>query len=142
MKKHTEIALYIVWLCLYIICVGLGAAVPEAEGFGKVAMILTALIFFIPGITLLVMGLRNKDRKVLFRLRLVTILSLVLTMGALIGTMMTAAADSSAAAVMADLLTLVSAPMVCGQYWALSLFCWAALMMATIPGVILQKKQK
>ena len=136
MKLTKEHFAYILWLCLYILCVGLGVAAPYAEGFGKVAMVLTALIFYIPGIFLLVMGLKEKDRKILLRLRLVSAVSLLLTFGALI------AMFASLNETVYEILALVSAPMLCGQYWALSLFCWAALMMATIPGVILPGKKK
>ena len=134
MKKTKEIVLYVAWLCLYILCVGLGVMASAAEGFGKVMMVLTALIFYIPGICLLVMGMN--DKKVLRRLRAVSIVSLVLTLAALVGYFMTGNNT------MFELLAVVSAPMLCGQYWALSLFCWAALMMATIPGVIIPRGKK
>lgn len=136
MKKTKEIVLYVVWLCLYILCVGLGVMASAAEGFGKVMMVLTALIFYVPGICLLVMGLKDEDKKLLLRLRLVCIVSLVLTLAALVGYFMTGNNT------MFELLAIVSAPMLCGQYWALSLFCWAALMMATIPGVIIPRGKK
>ena len=135
MKKTKELMLYIAWLCLYILCAGLGVAAPYAEGFGKVAMVLTALIFFVPGVWLLVLGLKDNDKKMLLRLRLVAAVSLVLTLAALVG--MFASLENTAF----EILAIVSAPMLCGQYWALSLFCWAALMMATIPGVVVPRKK-
>ena len=136
MKITKELMAYIGWLCLYILCVGLGVMAPFAEGVGKVFMVLTALIFYIPGVYLLVTGIREKNRKMLLRLRLVSMISLVLTLIALIG--MFASLTETAY----EILAVVSAPMQCGQYWALSLFCWAALMMATIPGVIIPRNKK
>ena len=134
MKKTAERMLYIVWLCLYVLCVGLSTIAPYAEGFGLVIMILTELLFFVPGIWLLVMGLKDRNRKMLLRLRLVTIASLVLTLVALV------VYFKIGSQALYEVLAIVTAPMLCSQYWALSLFCWAALMMATVPGVILPRK--
>ena len=38
--------LYAAWLCLYILCVGLGT-VEKVEGIGRVFFVLTSLIFYI-----------------------------------------------------------------------------------------------
>ena len=56
-----EILSYCVWLCLYILCVGLGT-IEEAAGIGKVLFILTGLIFFLPGVYLLRLGKREKNK--------------------------------------------------------------------------------
>ena len=77
--KWKEIIAYCVWLCLYILCVGLGT-VEEVEGVGKVLFVLTSLIFFIPGVFLLVTGFQEKNRKRILRVRIIAICSLVLTM--------------------------------------------------------------
>ena len=136
MRITKEGMAYIAWLCLYILCAGLGILAPYAEGVGKVFMVLSALIFYIPGIWLLVTGLREQNRKMLLRLRLVSVISLVLTLAALVAMFVSLSETAY------EILAVVSAPMQCGQYWALSLFCWAALMMATIPGVIIPRKKK
>lgn len=136
MKITKELMAYIAWLCLYILCAGLGVMAPYAEGPGKVFMVLTALIFYIPGIYLLVTAIGENNRKMLLRLRLVSVISLALTLVALV------AMFASLSETAYEILAVVSAPMQCGQYWALSLFCWAALMMATIPGVIISRKKK
>ena len=67
--KVKEWILYAAWLCLYILCVGLGT-VEEAEGIAKVFFVLTALIFFIPGIILLVLGKKQQNKKMVLRVRL------------------------------------------------------------------------
>ena len=60
--KVKEWILYAAWLCLYILCVGLGT-VEEVDGSAKVFFVLTALIFFIPGIILLVLGKKQQNKK-------------------------------------------------------------------------------
>ena len=127
--KVKEIILYAAWLCLYILCVGLGT-VETVEGIGKVLFLLTALIFFIPGVMLLIMGIRQKDKKMVLRVRIVSICSLLLTMIVFCANV-AAAAAGAVSPFLNDLLNLVSAPMFCSQYWILSLFCWACLLSAS-----------
>ena len=125
-KKGKELILYGIWLCLYILCVGLGT-VDQIAGVGKVFFVLTSLIFFIPGAWILVMGIQEKNRKTVLRVRVIAICSLVLTVILFCANIVTAAAGIISP-VLHDLLNLVSAPMFCSQYWALSLFCWACLL--------------
>lgn len=128
-EKAKELILYAIWLCLYILCVGLGT-VGQMEGIGKVFFILTALIFFIPGIILLVMGIREKNKKTVLRVRMIAVCSLVLTV-VLFCVNIVAAAAGRVSPVLHDLLNLVSAPMFCSQYWVISLFGWASLLSAS-----------
>ena len=46
--KRKEAVLYAVWICMYILCVGLGT-VDNVENPGRIFFILTALLFFVPG---------------------------------------------------------------------------------------------
>ena len=128
--KVKEIILYAAWLCLYILCVGLGT-VETVEGIGKVLFLLTALIFFIPGVMLLIMGIRQKDKKMILRVRIVSICSLLLTMIVFCANIIAVAASSQLGSFLHDLLNLVSAPMFCARYWVLSLLCWASLLSAS-----------
>ena len=132
-----ERVLYIAWVVLYAICAALGFY-GEAAGFGKVLFVLTALIFFLPGIGLVVMGYREKNRKTLRRVRLISVVSLILTLTFLVANVAVAAAETTSN-VLHVLLVLVSAPMLCGQYWAMSLFLWACLLFATF--VMLPKEK-
>ena len=126
----NEKILYALWGCLYILCVGLGAVGPM-EGVGKIFFILTALIFFVPGVLLLVMGHQAQNKKILLRVRIVALCSLVLTLIFLVANFLSAGAADETGKVLYDLLNLVSAPMLCGQYWIGSLFLWACLLMAS-----------
>ena len=128
-EKGKELILYAIWLCLYILCVGLGT-VGQMEGIGKVFFILTALIFFIPGTVLLIMGIREKNKKTVLRVRMIAVCSLVLTV-VLFCVNIVAAAAGRVSPVLHDLLNLVSAPMFCSQYWVISLFGWASLLSAS-----------
>ena len=126
-----EKLVYGLWTCLYILCVGLGF-INEPQGIGKAALVLTALIFFAPGAWLLYMGLQEKNRKMLLRLRIVCLCSLLLTLSALVAFFLSVNGSDAANKVFFEVLALVSAPMFCGQYWFLSLFLWACLLMGTL----------
>lgn len=128
--KSKELLTYCLWVCLYILCVGLGT-VENVQGFGKVLFVLTALIFFLPGAYLLYLGVREKNRKMLIRVRIVAICSLVMTVGVFAANVIAVAASSEVGRNLYDLLNLVSAPMFCAQYWIISLFCWACLLSAS-----------
>ena len=128
--KVKEWILYAAWLCLYILCVGLGT-VEEVDGSAKVFFVLTALIFFIPGIILLVMGKKQQNKKMVLRVRLIAICSLVLTVAVFCATVLAVGSSAQTGSFLHDLLNLVSAPMFCSQYWILSLFGWACLLSAS-----------
>ena len=128
--KVKEWILYAAWLCLYILCVGLGT-VEEVWGVGKVLFILTSLIFFIPGVWLLVMGIGEKNKKMVRRVRIISLCSLLLTMIVFCANLMAVTGSSETGAFLHDLLNLVSAPMFCAQYWIISIFCWACLLSAS-----------
>ena len=134
--KLKEIISYCVWLCLYILCVGLGT-VEEVAGVGKVLFILTSLIFFLPGIYLLCLGKREGNRKILLRVRICAICSLSLTVIVFCANVMAVSASTDVGRTLYDILNLVSAPMFCAQYWIVSIFLWACLLSASF-----MKKEK
>ena len=118
---------------MYILCVGLGF-VQNPAGIGKALLVITALLFFVPGFVLLHQGIRAKDRKALRRLRIVCLCSLGLTLVFLIANFCSVLFSPETGAALYELLVLVSAPMICGQYWLLSLFLWACLLMGSFSG--------
>lgn len=129
MKKRI---LYIVWGSLYALCAGLGH-IQEPSGAQSVALTLISLLFFVPAGILLVDALRNGDKKTLSQLRLISILSLGLTVLFLILNVTSFLGSEALGTVLHELLIFVSVPMICSRHWVLSLFLWACLLFATIP---------
>ena len=125
-----EKILYALWGCMYILCVGLGF-VKNAEGIGKVFLVLTSVLFFIPGAVLLADGFRTGNRKAVKRIRWICMTSLSLTLLLLILNFLSLQWKVTAGRIVYELLILVSAPMICSQYWVLSLFLWACMLMAS-----------
>lgn len=130
MKKKI---LFCVWLCFYAICAGLGH-ISEPTDTQTLALLAMALIFFIPGVILLVDALRARDEKTLLQLRWISILSLGLTLVLLVANVISALASETVGNVLYEILIFVSVPMVCSQQWLLSMFLWACLLFATLLG--------
>ena len=125
-----EKILYAVWAGLYILCVCLGT-VSDVTGFGKWVLVLTALLFFVPGAMLVYEGIKQQSKAMLQRLRLVCVASLGLTLIFIVVNFLSVEASAAAGTVLYYCLLLVSAPMFCAQYWVLSLFLWACLLFSS-----------
>lgn len=118
---------YILWGVLFAACAGLGF-VQEPEGWLRYALIALAVAFFIPPAYLLARAQRGGDLPTARLVRNLAAASLILTVLVLILNFLCAVASETVGNAMHYLLTVVSAPMVCGQSWALSLFLWACLL--------------
>lgn len=114
---------YALWAVLFVICTCLGF-VQNPSGFGKVLLILSSLIFFLPGVLLLYWG---KSKQI----RLICICSLGTSLVLLVANFFSVLASPAVGRVLNTLLMILSTPMFCSGYWVLSLFLWACLLMAT-----------
>ncbi len=128
MKKSV---LYVAWFAAFIASVMLGSLEPGSTGM-KAVMIAVAVCFFVPPAFLLYDGLRRGDRKQILRLRLVSMISLGGTFVLMVANFLSVTMGELAGQLLYALLIIVSAPMVCGQYWVVSLFLWACILMTTI----------
>ena len=124
------------WACLFVLCVWLGM-LGQPEGIGKVLYFLTALIFFIPGALLLYWGFQNNDLQQIKAVRIVSAVSLGLTLITLVANFCSVLFSEAVGNALYIILVVVSAPMVCSGYWVLSMFLWACLLTASF----LKKKQ-
>lgn len=122
---------FALWGGLFALCAGLGF-IPEPEGLVKAVMVLLSLGFFIPGFLLLRDARQRGDRDVIKLIRNLAALSLLSTVILLIANFMSVMAGEILGTILYYVLIIVSAPMICGQYWAVSLFLWAALMLSAM----------
>lgn len=122
---------FLIWGGLFILCACLGF-IPEPEGALKWVLVALCLVFFVPPAILAARAAKEKDRTLLKLLRNLSMLSLGSTAAALIGNFLTLMASDALGNGLYALLVIVSTPMICGQYWLLSLFCWAFLMVFCI----------
>lgn len=125
-----EKILYIIWGVMAVLCIGLGT-LEATELLLQIPLILIAVMFFVPGGILLYDAVEAGNRKGILRIRWICISSLALTLVGTLAFLLTAARGAAAADWLYDVLIVVSCPMVCGQYWLISLFLWASLLSAT-----------
>lgn len=128
MKKSV---IYIIWAALYCICVGLGF-VENPQGMGKALLAATSFIFFLPPYYLMWLAKKENSRKTIVVLRLISGSVLILSVILLALNVMSVNFSSHTGLVLYVLLVMFSAPMVCGQYWFISLFLWASLLMLSL----------
>ena len=127
MKKAI---LYIAWGCMAVLCIGFGTLESE-ELLIRICLTALSVVFFVPGTFLLYDAMTGGDRKEVLRIRWISIASLALTLVFLIAFILTAAVGAEAADALYDILLVVSCPMICSQYWLISLFLWSCLLSAT-----------
>lgn len=130
MKKPL---IYTVWGILYCLCVGFGF-IPNPQGLGKALLVAVSLLFFVPPFTLLWLAKKENSHKTVTVLRLLSICVLALSLIFLVLNFLSVNFSAETGRFLFVALVMFSAPMVTSQYWALSLFLWAVLMMLTLPG--------
>ena len=118
---------YTVWAGMFILCAGLGF-IPEPTGFLKFLLVLLSVGFFaVPGWFLTWLDKRGNKMHIAI-VRNLAVASLSLTLVLILINFVSFMAPEAVGNLLHVLLIIVSAPMVCGQYWVLSLFGWACLM--------------
>ena len=135
MVKKT---MYVFWGGMLTLCAAFGF-LPVSAGAARGAMITLAVLSFIPPTVIVTLSSREGASADLWRIRNLSIASLSLTLAALLANFATLAAPEWAGNALYAILIIVSSPMICGQYWILSLTLWAALLWTCI---ILLKKRK
>lgn len=127
-----EKILYLFWLAMYIICVGMGT-ILERNILIHILLMVLALGFYIPGLLLVIEGIKQNDPKILLRVRIVCICSLVLSLILIVANIASVYASSSVGNVLNQVLLIVATPMHCCYYRFISLFLWACLLIGTMP---------
>ena len=123
---------YLFWLAMYIICVGMGT-IQERSLFLHILLMALAIGFFIPGLLLVMEGIKTGNSKILFRLRIVCICSLALTLILMVVNITSIYASQAVGDTLNQVYLIVAAPMHCCYYRVISIFLWACLLMGTIP---------
>lgn len=128
MKNKT---LFTLWGGLFIVCALLGF-IPEPAGLLRLLLTAVSVLFFLPPAAVLYRAKQEGDDRNRQLIRNLSALSLGLTLGLLILNFLVAFGAEAAGTMLYVMLVIVSSPMVCSGYWALSLFFWACLLMASL----------
>ena len=124
MNTHSY---YTVWAGMFILCAGLGF-IPEPQGFLKFCLIMLSLVFFVPPALLLRHARAGGEKQTIETVRNLAFASLILTVVLIVANFLSLMASEAVGNALYVILTIVSAPMICSQYWVVSLFAWACLM--------------
>ena len=132
-----KLCMYILWAIFYLICSIFGL-LPE-WGIPTAVFVTLAVLFFLPPGVLLGQAVKNKDRRELLRLRVISALSLGMTLLLFLLNIAAVGASDDAGDVLFFLLNFVSVPMMCGQFYPLGMFLWACLLVASFPKIWIKK---
>lgn len=128
------------WAGMYIMCAVLGF-ISNPEGFSYWMLLFCSVAFFAPPALLLRQAKKTNDRKEILLVRNLSLLSLGLTLVALVANFLSVWSTSLVLGdVLYYVLYFVSVPMVCSQNWIVSLFLWACLLVSSLS--LHRKKQK
>lgn len=128
MKKEYLFAL---WGGLFTLCAVLGF-IPTPGKALQILMTLLAVGFFVPGGLLLWLSAKTGDRNTALLIRNLSAASLIFTAILIVANLFSALGSALLGNILYNILIVVSSPMVCSGYWALSLFLWACLMTASM----------
>ena len=123
--------LFSLWGGLFGLCAALGF-LPEPEGALRWLLTAAALACFLPPAVLLYRAKQEGDRHTRLLIRNLSAASLGLTLLLLVANFLGAFGSEFLGTALYYALVVVSSPMVCSGYWALSLFCWACLLVASV----------
>ena len=127
MKSKSLLA---IWGIFYIICAGLGF-IPEPEGAVRIFLTAISVLFFVPPAILLFDAFSAGDSQTIRLIRLLSALSLALTLVLLTANFLAALGSGWLGTLLHVLLVIGTAPMLCSNYWVLPLFLWAVLLVAS-----------
>ena len=123
--------LLLLWAILFGLCAALGF-LPEPEGALKGVLTAASIAHFLPPLATLYLAKQEKDMQTIRLIRNLSFLSLLLTMALLIANFLSAGAGEILGDLLYYMLIIVSSPMICSGLWAMSLFLWACLLMASL----------
>ena len=119
--------LFALWGGFFVLCAGLGFVQDRSP-----LMTAAAVVFFLPPWVLLYRAGKAGDIHTLQLIRNLAALSLGLTALLLAVNFAAALGSRLLGDLVHVLLVVISSPMVCSGRWALSLFLWACLLMASM----------
>ena len=131
MKRISYKTLYGIWAFLYALTAVLGFVFPTAANLAaRLVLALIAAVFFLPP-WLILRKSREEDKK--FHRWLVGLLaaaSIVLTAALLVLNLMSPLWSEAVCIALNAALVIVSAPMVCSNFYVLPIFLWGVLLAA------------
>lgn len=127
------------WAGMFLLCALLGF-VPQPTGANQWLLMSFGILFFLPPALLLYQCHKSRDTKQLRLIRNLSLISLGITLVLLVANIFSMLAPRAVGDVLHVCLVIASTPMVCCQYWFISLFGWAILLWCAIIALKTGKK--
>ena len=108
------------------------AQIAQTAGFAQRLLRILGIGAFVPAGYLLYQAVQAIDRKTILLIRKISILSLILTFVFLVLNILSVLWSEALGNVLYIILVMVSSPMVCCGGYAVSIFLWACLLIASI----------
>ena len=132
MKNCSYRLLYPLWAALFALTAVLGLLFPQVEnGLGRAALTAASVLFFLPPWLILTKAKASDDRHHIRLVRYIALASVTLTLVLLIANLRSAGLGEAMGAALNAALTVVSAPMVCSNFFVLPIFLWGTLIMGS-----------
>ena len=122
--------LYLMWAAMYVLCAVFGF-LPEPTGILYWLLFFLSLLFFVPPVWILVEAIRQKNRKQVKAILVLSVTWLALTLVLLVVNFLTVGATQAVGTAMYYLLTALASPMICSQVWVVPMFCFGCLLTAS-----------
>ena len=122
MKKYWIIG----WVAMYVAAVAMGVFWPATA-----VSTIVGIAFFVPPAVLLWDGFRSGNQKRIRCIRILSLVSLLLTMVLVSMIFVTVSSEKNIDKLMDMLLVLCAAPLMCFKAWLVSIFGWASLLSAS-----------
>ena len=124
-------SIWLSWLYMFILCAVLGF-IPQPTGFFRFLFVLMAAGFFVPGFALLAKADHRDDAKTIRLVRNIAVAALAVAVGLILLNFASVLLSAAWGTALYFMLVVLASPLVCGQYWVLTLFGWACLMIYSI----------
>ena len=123
--------LYMLWGGLFALTALLGLVFPGATGFGRVLLLICTVGFFLPPWLILTKAKDAGDKRNLRLVRYLALGSLVMTMVLFCAGILSVRFGEGLGNVVHVLMTIICAPLMCGNYYVLPMFLWATLLVGS-----------
>ena len=123
---------YVLWAAMFGVTAYLGFTPTPEKGLQEVMYMLMAGAVFLPAWMILIRANKEENTKHKLIVRNLCIASIACTTVLMALNVMSAGWPENVGNALYAALVIVSAPMVCGQNYALSLFMWGFLLMGSI----------
>ena len=122
--------LYLMWAGMYVLCAGLGF-VPADQSPVYWLLFFISCLFFVPPGWILAQAIRQKNRKQVKAVWIISLAWLILTVVLLVINFMTVGSSQAVGTAMYYLLTALASPMICSQVWVVPMFLFGCLLTAS-----------